>query len=149
MKFRISVSKEKYDSVKEYMTDHGVELDEDAEFLITESAAYPEFLSVRNDKKDRMRLSTGDVVFIEAFGKEIEIHTLQETFYSTDRMYQLETSLNPQEFLRVSKSVIIAKKHVKKIRPTLSMKYILTMSNGTLVDVTRSYYNDFRRFFHI
>jgi two-component system response regulator LytT len=29
------------------------------------------------------------------------------------------------------------------------MKYILTMSDGTLVDVTRSYYSDFRRFFKI
>ena len=71
------------------------------------------------------------------------------TFLAGERMYQLEERLNPKEFLRVSKSVIIARGHVKKIRPTLSMKYILTMTNGTLVDVTRSYYSDFRRFFGI
>ena len=64
-------------------------------------------------------------------------------------MYELESLLDPNKFLRVSKSVIIARKHVKKIRPSLSMKYILTMSDGTLVDVTRSYYSDFRRFFGI
>ena len=29
------------------------------------------------------------------------------------------------------------------------MKYVLTLSDGTLVDVTRSYYADFRRFFNI
>ena len=45
--------------------------------------------------------------------------------------------------------MIIAGKHVKKIRPSLSMKYILTMTDGTLVDVTRSYYSEFRRFFNI
>ena len=64
-------------------------------------------------------------------------------------MYQLETLLDPQEFLRVSKSVIISKKHIKRIRPSLSQKFILTLTDGTLVDVTRSYYNDFKRFFNI
>ena len=149
MKFRIAVSKEKYDSVKDYLTDHGVDIGDEAEFQITESAGYPAFLSARNDKKDRIRLSVADVIFIEAFGKEIEIHTMQETFFSTDRMYQLESMLDPKEFIRVSKSVIVARKYVKKIRPSISMKYILTMSDGTLVDVTRSYYYEFRRFFNI
>ena len=77
------------------------------------------------------------------------MHTVRETYLARDRMYQLELLLDPKEFLRVSKSVIISGRHVKKIRPTLSMKYILTMTDGTLIDVTRSYYNDFRRFFNI
>jgi two-component system response regulator LytT len=89
------------------------------------------------------------VIFIEAFGKDIEIHTAEGTFLAEERMYRLEETLDPKEFLRVSKSVIIAKKHVKKIRPTLSMKYVLTMTGGTLVDGTRSYYSEFRRFFGI
>ena len=48
--------------------------------------------------------------------------------------------------LRISDNL---RKHVKKIRPTFSMKYILTMTNGELVDVTRSYYTNFRNFFNI
>ncbi|MBP5221825.1 MAG: LytTR family transcriptional regulator [Lachnospiraceae bacterium] len=149
MKIRISVSEEKYDFVKEYLTEHGVEISEDAEYVISESERYPAFLSVRNDKKERLRLSVDEVIYVEAFGKEIEIHMRQGTYYALDRMYQLEDLLDPQKFLRVSKSVIISKKHVKKIRASLSMKYILTLSDGTLVDVTRSYYSDFRKFFNI
>ena len=45
--------------------------------------------------------------------------------------------------------MIIARRHVKKIRPALSMKFILTLSDGTVVDVTRSYYSAFREFFNI
>ena len=127
MKIRISVSEEKRDLVARYLTEHGIELGEEAEYMITESSRYP----------------------IEAFGKDIEVHTMQGTFFAQDRMYQMESLLDPQEFLRISKSVIISRKHVKKIRPSLSMKYILTMSDGTLADVTRSYYSDFRRFFNI
>ncbi|MBQ6549873.1 MAG: LytTR family transcriptional regulator [Lachnospiraceae bacterium] len=149
MKLRISVSEGKYDSVINDLAAHGIEISDDAEFMVTEASRYPAFLSVRNDEKERERLLTDEIVYIEAFGKEIEIHTMEETFTALDRMYQLESLLDPQEFLRISKSVIVAKKHVKKIRPSLSMKYILTLSDGTLADVTRSYYSDFRRSFNI
>ena len=149
MKIRISVSEENYRSVVSFMDEHGIETGDDAEYTLTESDRYPAFLSVRNDKKEHVRLSVSEVTFIEAFGKDIEIHTGEDTFLSQERMYRLETLLDPQEFLRVSKSVIISKKHIKRIRPSLSMKFILTLSDGTLVDVTRSYYNEFKRFFNI
>ena len=149
MKIRIAVSEEKYDFVKDCLEEHGLEISDTAEYMITESSRYPAFLSVRDEKREHLRVSADEVVYIEAFGKEIEIHTMQGTYFAQDRMYQLETMLDPQEFLRISKSVIVSRKHVKKIRPSLSMKYILTLSDGTLADVTRSYYSDFRRFFNI
>lgn len=149
MKVQISVSEDKLAYVKNYLTEHGIEISETAEYLITEASKYAAFLSVRNEKKEHLRLSADEILYIEAFGKDVEIHTIKETYFSLDRMYELESLLDPQEFLRVSKSVIISKKHVKKIRPSLSMKYVLTLSDGTLIDVTRSYYGDFRRFFGI
>lgn len=149
MKLRIAVSEEKYAALRDYLTEKGVELGEDGEFLVTEASRYPAFLSARDEKKERVRLSAEEVVYIEAFGKEIEIHTPTGTYYAQDRMYELEALLDPAKFIRVSKSVIVSRQHVKKIRPSLSMKFILTMSDGTLVDVTRSYYGDFRRFFNI
>ncbi|MBQ4474452.1 MAG: LytTR family transcriptional regulator [Lachnospiraceae bacterium] len=149
MKIRISVPEDQYDFVRDYLEDHGLEISDTAEYMITEASRYPAFLSARNEKREHLRVSTDEVIYIEAFGKEIEIHTMQGTYLAQDRMYQLESLLDPQEFLRISKSVIISRKHVKKIRPSLSMKYILTLSDGTLADVTRSYYSDFRRFFNI
>ena len=149
MKVRLSVSKEKYDEVKQTLESCGIEIGDDADFVLTDFSGYPAFLPVRDARREKLSLAVEDVVFIEAFGKEIEVHTDSETFFAQDRMYQLELLLNPKEFIRVSKSVIISRRHVKKIRPSLSMKFVLTMTDGTLVDVTRSYYNDFRRFFNI
>ena len=149
MKIRISVSEEKYEAVRDWLAEKGVETGEDGEFLLTEVSRYPAFLPVRNEKKERMRLPADEVIYVETFGKDVEIHTGQGTFYAQDRMYRLEELLDPAKFLRISKSVIISAAHVKKIRPSLSMKFILTMSDGALVDVTRSYYGDFRRFFNI
>lgn len=147
MKFRISVSYEKQSLVEKFLAEHGIEIGEDAEYVISESSGYASFLAARGKDREAVRISADEVVFIESFGKDIEIHTLKDTYYSQDRIYQLETKLDPKEFLRISKSVIISRKHVKKIRPALSMKYVLTMTDGTLVDVTRSYYSEFRRFF--
>ncbi|MBP3753904.1 MAG: LytTR family transcriptional regulator [Lachnospiraceae bacterium] len=149
MKFRISVSEDNFESVKEFLSGRGIEISDDAEYIITEAPGHTDFIPVRNEKKERVRLKTDEIIYIEAFGKDIEIHTDEGTFSSQDRMYQLESQLDPKEFIRVSKSVIISRKHVKKIRPTFSMKYILTMTNGELVDVTRSYYTNFRNFFNI
>ena len=149
MKICISVSPENEDAVRAYLTAHGVETGDTGEFLLTENSRFPAFLSARDGNREKIRLAADEVVFIEAFGKDVEIHTGKDTYYALDRMYQLEALLDPAKFLRVSKSVIVSAAHVRKIRPSLSMKYILTLSDGTLVDVTRSYYNDFRRFFGI
>ncbi|MBO7600504.1 MAG: LytTR family transcriptional regulator [Lachnospiraceae bacterium] len=149
MKFKLSVSDENYDEVKSFLSDHGIELSEDADYTISQNLNRPDFLPVSNEKKEHLKLSPDEVIYIEAFGKNIEIHTMNETYYSRERMYRLEEMLDPAEFVRISKSVIISKSHVKKIRPTLSMKYVLTLSNKDTVDVTRSYYNEFRRSFNI
>ncbi len=132
-----------------YLSARGVETGEEGEYLLTENSRYPAFLSARDGDRERIRLAAEEVVYIEAFGKDVEIHTGQDTFFAQERMYQLEARLDPAKFLRVSKSVIVSAAHVRKIRPSLSMKHILTLSDGTLVDVTRSYYSDFRRFFGI
>ncbi len=149
MQIRIAVSKENYNTVRESLTSHGLEISEDAEYMITESIRPAAFLTVKENESQKLRLSAEEVIFIESFGKDVEVHTLSGTYHALDRMYQLEALLDPEEFLRISKSVIISRKHVIKIRPSFSMKYVLTLSDGTLVDVTRSYYSDFRSFYNI
>ena len=53
--------------------------------------------------------------------------------------------LDPKQFIRVSNSVIINRNMIREIRPTFSQKFILTMKDGSRADVTRSYYNSFKR----
>ena len=132
MKFRINLSDDKADLVKSFLDEHGIETSDDAEFAICEASENASFLTVRDENRERMRVASEEVIYIEAFGKEIEIHTAGGTYLSTERMYMLETLLDPQEFLRISKSVIIARKHVKKIRASLSMKYLRSVTLSTV-----------------
>ena len=90
-----------------------------------------------------------DIVLIEAFGHSLEVHSKSNSYQLTERLYKVLDMLDPNQFLRISNSVVIARNKVKSISPTLSMKFILTMINGKKVDVTRSYYYIFKEYFGI
>ena len=72
-----------------------------------------------------------------------------DIYHATDRLYKICSLLDPEQFIRISNSVVIAKDKVQRIAPSLFMKFILTMSDGTNVDVTRSYYYIFKEHFNI
>ena len=86
---------------------------------------------------------------IESYGHTVEVVTSEETYLTSDRLYQLVNALDPEKFIRVSNSVIISKRKIKQIRPSLSMKFVLTMENDRKIDVTRSYYTNFKEAFNI
>ena len=149
MKMTLSVSEQRYDEVYGELTELGVQIEDDADLILSERRLKAGFLVVRNDKGERLSIKTEDIIFIESFGNEMLVHTMSDCFKAYDRLYKLE-SLLEGEFLRVSNCALVNKKEIKNIRPALSRKFVLTLSDGTLVDVTRSYYDSFRRaFLHI
>ena len=150
MKIRLNVSDERYAELEQKLLSAGFEIDDEAELIITEKERYSSFIAVKNKKGEKLRLKSEEIIFIESFGHEVVVHSTDgESYYAYDRLYQLCTILDNEKFLRVSNCAIIAKFHVKKIKPSLSMKFVLTMSDGSLVDVTRSYCNSFKEFFGI
>ena len=149
MKIRLLVSETHREAITEKLEKAGFQIDDEAPFLLSETQVHPVFLNVRDSRGERMRLATEDIIFMESYGHRVEVHTAQGTYQAADRLYQLAETLDREHFVRVSNSVIISKNHVRKIRPALSMKFVLTMDDGTLVDVTRSYYYAFKEFFGI
>lgn len=149
MRIKLDVNEENYESVKRELESLGIKIDNNSEFVLSENNTSITYLTVKSEVGDRVKISVGDIVFIESCGKDVFVHTTSESYKTQERIYQIEEVLDPKLFVRVSNSVIIARKHVKKIRPGLSMKFILTMTGGTLIDVTRSYYSDFKKFFGI
>ncbi len=150
MKIKLAVSKQRYKEVETTLTQCGLEIDDNAEFTLSENNLYLDRLPVRDTiSEERIFLPVDDIVLIEAFGHTIEVHTQYNIYQSFDRLYKILDMLDPDKFLRISNSVIIARNRVKSIAPTLSMKFILTMQNGKKVDVTRSYYYIFKDYFGI
>ncbi len=150
MKIRLAVSKEKYAEVENALSQCGIEIDDTAEFVLSENNRFIDNLLVKDSVSgNRVQLSVDEIVYIETFGHTVEVHTLTEKYLATDRLYQVCQMLDTEKFLRISNSVVVAKDMVRNIQPTLSMKFILTLAEGTKVDVTRSYYYIFKEAFGI
>ena len=144
-KVKLLVKQARYQQLEKELISLGFTIDEDAELIITERELFVDHLIVKEtESKQRVNILTDDIVVIESYGHDVLIHTKDQKFKTDERLYQLERMLDPRQFLRISNSVIIALNRIRRINPTLSSKFILTMSNGLTVDVTRSYYGIFK-----
>lgn len=150
MKIKLSVSQAHYEEIKAALLDHGIEIDENADLVLSETNRYIDNLIVKDMKTtEQVCLSVSEIISIESFGHSVEVFTQDTSYQMKERLYKIEALLNPDHFLRVSNSVIIAKDKIKKISPTLFMKFILTMNDGRDIVVTRSYYYIFKECFGI
>lgn len=150
MKIRLDIGEKRRREVEQALTACGIEIDDGADLILCETVHGPERLLVRDDETGELvPLPVDDIVYIEAYGHDMEVHTSERSYRLTERLYKLLDALGPERFLRISNSVIIAKDKISSIAPTLSMKFVLTMQNGKKVDVTRSYYYIFKDSFGI
>ena len=150
MKIRLAISDENMDKVRSLLESKGIEIDDDAEFVLTEKDKKVGHIAAKHPKTgDKTFISVDDIIYIESYGHQIEIVTNEGMYLGREPLYQLEGLLDNNKFTRVSKSSIIAKKHVKKIIPSLAMKFTLIMSDGNKLEVTRNYYSSFKEAFRI
>lgn len=148
MKIKLMVSEEKYDEILSMLMEKGFEPDNNADFIFSERDVYAKYIIGRKNG-EIYRIKTEDITYIESLSHDVIAHSGGEEFKLGDRLVRLQVILNPSEFIRISNSVIVAVNHVRGIKPALSQKYILTLSDGSRVDVTRSYYYIFKEFFGI
>ena len=150
MKIRLEARRERYEAVKTELEAQGIEIDDDAGLVLSERDAFADTILVRETGSNtRVVLPVGEIISIETRGRGVEAYTLERAYQTGERLYQLLRDLDPERFLRVSNSSVIARDKVRRITPTLSMRFILTMADGRRVDVTRSYYYMFKEAFGI
>lgn len=148
MKIKLAVSSDIYAELEKKLIIAGFEVSDDAELVITENKESSDYISCKKNGVPH-HISSDDIVFIESMGHDVIIHTKKDAFKSADRLWQLEKALSADNFLRISNSVIINTKEVRAIKAALSQKFIVTMNEGSKVDVTRSYYYIFKNKFGI
>ena len=149
MKIKLSVSDDCFEEISRFLTEHGIEIDDDADLILLQKDRYPDHLTVRDIRGERAIIAADDIVTIESYGHTIELHTLNGVFTASQQLYRFEEMLDPKRFIRISNSVIISRAQIQSISPTFSMKFTLKMKNGAKVDVTRSYYGKFKEFLGI
>lgn len=143
MKVKLIASDEHYDGLAQELHSLGIEIDEEASLVLQETDVWLNHLTCRKEN-ELQRVAAKEIVYIESLSHNVLVHTAQDVYKVKERLWQLDNQLNPQEFLRISNSVIVARVQIKSIKPALSQKFLLTMSDGSKVDVTRTYYHAFR-----
>ena len=112
MKIKLSVSEERYEEVASELTSAGIELDEEADLLLTEREKHLRYLQARpagreTDPSEKEHIPAGNIISIEAFGHNLEIRTTAGLFRLNDRLLRLQTLLDRACFFRISNSTII------------------------------------------
>lgn len=131
------------DQMRKELEAMGIRDAQDSEYEIRRRGKCLRYLPGRKEDQ-QFYISVEDIIFIESMGHDILIHTRDDIYNTSERLKNLEVILDPDKFLRISNSVIVNLKQVKRIESSLMQKFILHMTSGGKVDVTRGYYYIFR-----
>lgn len=148
MRIRLRLDPELEATVRPELEAQGHVIDDDARLVLTTVDYQQPFLLCR-DGAERVPVPFEDIFYVEALNKEVLVHTPHQCVRTGRPLYQLEGLLPPERFLRISNSVIVARSAIVRVRPALSSRFSLTLRDGTVVDVTRTYYQRFREYFGI
>ncbi|MBU2115682.1 MAG: LytTR family transcriptional regulator DNA-binding domain-containing protein [Gammaproteobacteria bacterium] len=80
-----------------------------------------------------------DILWIDAAGDYMCVHTRDETFVMRARMKSLINEVLPDGFIRIHKSTIVNLQHVAKLEPLINSEYKLTLVNNKALKVSRTY----------
>jgi two-component system LytT family response regulator len=108
----------------------------------------------RGDERYRQRLvirSIGRVQFVEvaqidwleASGNYVEIHAGKESFLHRERMHVLEVQLDPAEFVRIHRSIIVNRAAVAQIQPIAAGDHAVVLRGGQRLRLSRTYRSAF------
>lgn len=104
-----------------------------------ETKRYPESLAVK-EQGEIIRVSTNSIQWVDAAGDYMCLHCGDgQTHILRKTMKELERELDPGLFVRVHRSAIVNSKQISKLVTQVSGEYLLVLSNGQELKVSRSY----------
>jgi two-component system LytT family response regulator len=93
-------------------------------------------LTIRNEDKVAV-IKTADIDTIESAGNYVSVNVGKESHILRETLNALETQLDPESFLRVSRSAIINLDRVKELQPMFKGEHIIVLQNGKRLAMTR------------
>lgn len=148
MRIKLRLNKTTQESIQGELTEKNIEISEESKLILTEEDYIGDTLECR-DEKGIVIVNTENICYMESVGHDVYVYADNVQYKTRLRIYQLEKLLPPEQFIRISNSTIIKKNSIRHIKPALSCKFYLTLINGDVVDVTRTYYYKFKEFYGI
>jgi two-component system LytT family response regulator len=100
--------------------------------------SYSDILAIK-DAGEVSRVPVADILWVDAAGDYMCVHTEENTHILRQTMKQLETNLDPKLFIRSHRSTIVNINYIQKFCSQLNGEYHLVMTNGKELKVSRSY----------
>jgi len=104
----------------------------------------PERLSVKEDGRILL-VPVEEIDWIGAADNYVEIHANGERHLRRDTLSALEAKLDPERFLRISRSAIVAIDRIREIEPLFHGEYRLVLADGARLAASRRYKDAIRR----
>lgn len=148
MRIKLRLNKTTQESIQDKLIEKNIEISEESKLILTEEDYVGDTLECR-DEEGIIIVNTENICYMESVGHDVYVYVDNMKYKTKYRIYQLEKILPSDRFIRISNSIIIKKNSIRYIKPALSCKFYLTLTNGDVVDVTRTYYYKFKEFYGI
>ena len=93
------------------------------------------------------RLSIDEITWIEAAGNYVEIHCPAGTFLHRETLSNMERMLSAEEFIRVSRSLIVRIEEVREFFASGSGKFDIVLNDGTRLESGPTYHKNLEKLF--
>jgi two-component system, LytTR family, response regulator len=101
-------------------------------------AAYETRFAVRTGRRIAI-ISVEDIDWIGATGDYITLHVGNHSHLLRQTMNRLESQLNPDDFIRVHRSVIVHASRICELEMLPNREYLLRLTNGTKLRTSRRF----------
>lgn len=99
---------------------------------------YLKRILVKSNKR-LMIINIDNICWIEAWGDYIRLHCKEKSHVVRQKICDIETQLDPQQFLRISRSAIVNIEHVKELEPLNHGDYLVTLVDNTQLNLSRNF----------
>ena len=149
IKVKLNVNQENYQEYREKLESAGFEISDDAKLVLYEENYSMKTISGKKEDSYYF-IDVNDIVYFQSYGHDIFAKTKDDEEYKIkENLTRLELYLDENTFIRISGSIIINIKCIKKVTPQLGLKFRVLLTNGEKVFVNRNYYYRFVEKFNI
>lgn len=83
------------------------------------------------------------ILWIEAANKYVVVHTTSGNYIARQTLQSLEDTLDPTQFLRIHRSILVRKTAVRGLHPLFHGDYTVRLTNGDELTLSRSFRGSF------
>lgn len=84
-------------------------------------------------------LDIRSILYFESVDNQTFIYTEHDTYESNLKLYEVESSLDKDDFIRISKSVVVNFRHIVEISPLFNGRLEIALTNKEKIEVSKNY----------